>query len=463
MSYALRVYAAIYGHKIAHQDSDSPVRIFYGRRPPAAADSRWFHVPALYRDDEPNTTQPMFTRHCHAGEDFFLRHGLDAATSHPDWLAEIFLWLSSSYETRIVARDSIGRIPYSETVFARQGLSPQKAHASLLMAWMESALFSGQGIEALPKAPSPLPGLQHLVVCSHDIDFYFVSRTAAITRLLKNLLIAVRPYRSTSYFSDNLRMFFQLLAGKRIGDYLPALLEAADVSDFRSTLFVVLRKGHRRDPDYRVDQIAAPLLKAADKTFSVGVHGSYRSVIEDHSLAAEALELSRKIGKKALAGRQHWLRFTRHQDLFAGVKAAGLLADSTLGFPDNVGFRNGASFAFPPYDFQREAPHDFLEIPLVLMDGSLEAASRESRQSPELMANEVLSQSRKRGWGGIALLWHNPLESLSVPVEINRVFWDGANRQKQFCEKWMSVDQFLVAVMDRYQQAGLLSGVQLNQ
>ena len=463
MSYALQVHAAIYGHDIAHQDSDSPIRIFYGRKLPEGSDSRLFHVPALYQEDEPNTKQPVFIRHRHAGEDFFLRCGFDTAASRPDWLAEIFLWLSSSYEAGIAAGDSIGRIPYSDTVFVRQGISPQKPHASLLMAWMESMLFNRRETEALPKAPSPVPGLEHLVVCSHDIDFYFVSRTAAATRLLKNLLIAVRPYRSSSYFFDNLKMSFELLIGKRIGDYLPALLGAADLSDFRSTLFVVPRRGHRRDPDYRVEQIVAPLLNAVEKKFSVGVHGSYRSVIEDRSLAAEARELTQKIGKKPLAGRQHWLRFTRHQDLFAEVEAAGLLADSTLGFPDMVGFRNGASFAFPPYDFQREAPHDFLEIPLVLMDGSLEAASRQLKQSPELLANEVLSESRERGWGGIALLWHNPLESISVPVEINRVFWDGANRQKQFCEKWMSVDQFLAAVVHRYQQAGLLPGVRLNQ
>jgi hypothetical protein len=281
-------------------------------------------------------------------------------------------------------------------------------------------------------------------------------------RLIKNLAIAIRPYRSSSYFIDNLKMCAQLFAGKRIGDYLPALVDAAHKLEFRSTFFVVPRRGDRRDPDYRLDQLAPQLSNAAKDGFSVGVHGSYRSIVEDRSLAAEAGELSKWIGQKPMGGRQHWLRFSKHEDLFAEIVAAGFLADSTLGFADMVGFRNGASFAFPPYDFQRERPHDFLEIPLVVMDGNLESASRELHISPQLLAEEVLAESRKVGWGGIAALWHNPLESLSVPAEINHVFWSCVDKQKEFREKWMSLDEFVKVAIPRYQQAGLLQGVQLN-
>jgi len=386
-----------------------------------------------------------------------LSFGVDARSGRPDWLGELFLWLSGGYETNIHARDGVGRIPYSETVFSRQGISPLKSHASMLMAWLENAVQRGESNEALPKAPSPFPKCEHLVVCSHDVDFYFTNRTTALVRLFKNLGIAVVARQPESQFAETLRLIPQVLGGIQVGHYLPALIEANRQHNVQSTFFAVARRGHRRDPNYRIAQIAPFLQDAAREGFSVGLHGSYGSILEDGSLSEEARLLEGSVGQRPLSGRQHWLRFGRQEDLFGQVAQAGLLADSSLGFPDMPGFRNGASFAFPPYDFSREAPYHFLEIPLVLMDGSLEAASRKSAQPANRLAEDVLEESRTRGWGGVSVLWHNPLEPLSVPSGINDVYWQCAARQKRLSEKWMSVDQFLAAAVPRFQQAGLLS------
>jgi hypothetical protein len=296
------------------------------------------------------------------------------------------------------------------------------------------------------------------VVCSHDIDFYYADRYSTFVRLVKNLAVAVLHYKSRSFLFDNLKMLFALLGGKRIGDYLPALLQAAGGEyDFGSTLFVVTRQGHRRDPNYRLEQIAGELVNAVEKGFSVEVHGSYRSVIEDQTLAEEERALSDCTGRKPLGNRQHWLRFAEHQVLFDAIERAGLLADSTLGFSEAVGFRNGACFAFPPYNFAQERPCNFLEVPLVLMDGGLEAEARVSGTSPEQLAQEVLGESRKYGWGGVSVLWHNPIEPLSVPEKINDVFWKCAKQKETSGEKWVSLEQFLVCCAERYRRAGLLA------
>lgn len=460
--YAFRVFAAIYGHSVVERDSAAAVRCFYGCTQPPEKDARLFHIPALYQDRKLKDGNSALARHNFAGQDFYLSFGIDPGSSRPDWLGELFLWLSSAYEASIQVRDNIGRIPYSQTIFSRQGISPLTAHASLVMAWMENTLRHGNGMEALPTAPCPVSGSEHLVVCSHDIDFYFTDRASNLVRLIKNLGIAVLAHQSWPHFLDTLRLIPQAIAGRRFGHYLPALMEANARQGVRSTFFAGARKGHRRDPNYRLEQIAPCLREASKNGFSIGLHGSYRSIIEDQSLSQEAHSLSESLGQKPLGGRQHWLRFSRHQDLFAEVAQAGLVVDSSLGFPDMVGFRNGASFAFPPYDFDREAPCPFLEIPLVLMDGSLEAASRQLHVPADHLAEKVLEESRTRGWGGIAVLWHNPLEALSVPAEINDVYWRCASRQRRSRERWIGVDQFLAAALPRYQQAGLLQGVRLD-
>jgi len=64
---------------------------------------------------------PAPVKHRFAGEEFPLFYGLDEATKRPDWLAEIFEWLSSSGERISAQRDAIGRIRLSETPFGRYG------------------------------------------------------------------------------------------------------------------------------------------------------------------------------------------------------------------------------------------------------------------------------------------------------------------------------------------------------
>ena len=462
ISYAFRVFAAIYGHRVDENGSAAAVRCFYASTPPHENDAQLLHIPALYQGQPLNYGNCLSLEHCYAGHQFFLSFGVDSLSERPDWLGELFLWLSGGYEANIRARDRVGRIPYSETVFSRQRISCLKPHASLLMAWLENTLRNGRSKEALPKAPSPVPRDEHLVVCSHDIDFHLTNRSSALVRLIKNTGIAVLSQQPRSHLLETLKLIPQVLAGKRVGHYLPALIDANRRHAIQSTFFAVARRGHRRDPNYRIEQIAPFLRDSAREGSSFGLHGSYRSILEDRSLLEEARLLEESVGQKPLSGRQHWLRFGRQEELFAQVAKAGLLADSSLGFPKMVGFRNGTSFAFPPYDFTREAPYDFLEIPLVLMDGSLETASRQLHRPAAQLANDVLDESRAVGWGGVAVLWHNPLEPLSVTSEINDVYWQCAARQKRLSEKWMSVDQFLDAALPRFQQAGLLQEVAIG-
>jgi hypothetical protein len=455
VEYAFRVFAAIYDHPVVlGSDRENTIRCYYGETPPAP-DSQLFHIPALYREDRlEKKNSPLIRRY--SGEDIYLTFGLEPSGARPDWLGEIFLWLSCTYEKNITARDYVGRIPYSEMIFSRERLSPRKPHAAQLMSWFENALQHGNAKEEFPRAPSPVSGSDHLVVCSQDIDFYYLDRWSTVIRLFKNMAAALVFYKSGSYFFDNLKMTGDLLLGKQPGEYLSALRKAGVQHDFASTFFVVPRQAHRRDPNYSLGQIASQLPGGEEIEFSVEVHGSYCSVIEDRTLAEEAQALSRFIGRKPQGNRQHWLRFADHQVLFDEIQRAELIADSTLGFSEEVGFRNGASFAFPPYNFAQEAPYNFLEVPLVLMDGGLEATSRASATSPQKIAEEVLTESRKYGWGGVSVLWHNPMEQLSVPRAVNDVFWKCIKQKDQHREKWMSLQQFLACSIERYQNAGLL-------
>ncbi len=463
ITYAFRVFAAVYGYQVEDSEVDSAdILIAYGTSLDVREDSRVVCVPARYVARLVKTQNQSIMRVRYAREDICLTLGIDEISNNPDWLGEIFQWVSGALEAGITLRDNVGRIPYSETVFAKECISPLKPQASLLMAWLENAIQNGTSMEALQKASSPVRGIEHLVVCSHDLDFYFTNKADALLRLSKNLGIALTLYRSPSFFASNSRMAINLLRGKNIGDYIPTMLDSIEDGGFRSTLFAVADRGHRRDPNYKIQHLAPQLREAVDRGFSVGIHGSYTSVVEKESLAGEIHALEKAAGRRPQGSRQHWLRFDSHEKLQRVLDDSGLAYDSSLGFSEVCGFRNGASFAFPPYDFGHEKPCSYLEIPLVIMDGSLEAMSRALKESPQGIADAILSESRKWGWGGISVLWHNPVEAIQVPANINKVFWQCAENRKRFAEQWMSADQFLSACLTRYQDAGLLKEIRFH-
>src|SRR5262249_40356802 len=150
-------------------------------------------------------------------------------------------------------------------------------HASHCLAWLENELYNPNRVQALPKAPSPFPATEHVVLPSHDIDFYRSSFLSLLIRLAKNLGIAALPYRSWSYFAENLKLLASSMLLRPVGDFLPKLVAAASQHDFCSTLFVVAQGRHRRDPSYRLRDVSARLAEARRSGFSMALHGSYRS------------------------------------------------------------------------------------------------------------------------------------------------------------------------------------------
>ena len=461
MGYAFRVFAAIYGHRVAEGAGDAgTVRCFYGDA--AAGHSARLHIPARYKLRPPQDAAPAPVLTAYAQEEIYLFHGRDRVSGNPDWLGEIFEWLSAADESSVPERDSIGRISYEQSVFARHGISPLRPYASLLMAWFENFVSGPAGVEHLAAAPSPVPDARHLVVSSHDIDFYFTGRGSSLLRIVKNLGVALLVARSYPFFKDSVRQLLRLAGGARVGDFLPTLLQRAVDNGFSSTFFVLARRRHRRDANYTLPQIARRLRSIGQAGSALALHGSYRSIVEDSDLRSEAAALEAESGAWPRGSRQHWLRFDDPAKLFANIESAGLQYDSSWGWAGQLGFRNGAAFAFPPYDFGREEACNFLLIPLVIMDQGLQNARRESPEKPGQLAAGVLDQSRRWGWGGVSVLWHNPVEPLSACDDVNQVFWQQLRGRAERQERWISAEEFIDISLPRFQRAGLLSGRPAN-
>lgn len=111
-----------------------------------------------------------------------------------------------------------------------------------------------------------------------------------------------------------------------------------------------------------------------------------------------------RAGGCELGGRQHLLRWW--PGTWADWEACGLAYDSTVGFSDLPGFRAGTCHPYRPWLIEENREADLLEIPLVLMEGTLFDYMR-------LPLNECLEAfdrllRRCEAVGGVfTLLWHN--------------------------------------------------------
>lgn len=160
------------------------------------------------------------------------------------------------------------------------------------------------------------------------------------------------------------------------------------------------------DPAYDVANPALVHEIAAfrDGGWTLGLHGSWRSWRDGKRLDMERARIETAANAPIRHTRQHWLRFS-WEETWSAQEAAGLSVDSTLGFNNRPGFRNGAALAFQPWDHRGGQAMSLTAIPMILMDSQfydyqlLDADAR--LQAMSRWINEV------RAVGGVATVnWH---------------------------------------------------------
>ena len=154
------------------------------------------------------------------------------------------------------------------------------------------------------------------------------------------------------------------------------------------------------------DRLRARLVEEISETGAeIGLHGSYTTA-DDPTQIERELRVLRGLGARVTGQRYHYLRVDPHRNL-RDVERADLSYDATLGFPDALGFRAGIARPFRPWDVDRDAPMDLVEIPLAVMDVTLA-----ERRYLGLSARRAWPQlERLLDWAAangavFSLLWH---------------------------------------------------------
>jgi peptidoglycan/xylan/chitin deacetylase (PgdA/CDA1 family) len=178
--------------------------------------------------------------------------------------------------------------------------------------------------------------------------------------------------------------------------------------DARSTFFVMAGHGHRADgaaPE-AYDRLRPWLVETlVEAGAEVGLHGSYLAAEDLERLARERAMLAQLEGP-LVGHRYHYLRVDPHRNLVPLVRI-GFHYDTSLGFPDALGFRAGIAHPFRPWDLERDRPSELVEVPLAVMDATLAEDRYEGLSAkaakPRILA--LLDWAAQHG-GGFSILWH---------------------------------------------------------
>lgn len=149
-----------------------------------------------------------------------------------------------------------------------------------------------------------------------------------------------------------------------------------------------------------------------EKGYNIGFHPSYNASSNAQLFNKEKEVLENISEQKIEFCRTHFLRLDFKKS-FQIISNSNIRFDSTLGFPDLIGFRCGTGFEYSLYDFTNEKKSNIREIPLVVMDGS--SLQFQCNENPECFKKDLydfLSQNKFNTH--ITFNFHNSIFDVSL-------------------------------------------------
>jgi len=243
-------------------------------------------------------------------------------------------------------------------------------------------------------------GKKFAVCISHDVDHLFL-RQSGQRKLLNGTKSIFK-----GQWSSGLRYYESLIKEDVCKDYdLRNLLAINDSFSIKSTYYFLSLRNGEEDFNYNLDDIKDQVSAVLNSGNEIGLHGGHEAFNDPQKVSQEKKMLEDSVGIKVQGYRNHFLKF-KIPDTWSNLQQAGFLYDSTLGYPDNVGFRNGMCYPFYPYDIVKNQFLDFIELPLTIMDATLFYYMRLNTEIAFKICKKVIDEIIACQ-GVLTLLWHN--------------------------------------------------------
>jgi peptidoglycan/xylan/chitin deacetylase (PgdA/CDA1 family) len=157
---------------------------------------------------------------------------------------------------------------------------------------------------------------------------------------------------------------------------------------------------------YDIVDMAPEVEEIIDRGWEVGLHGGFTTYLNEQEMREKKERLERVTSRTVLGYRNHYLCF-RVPETWEYLSRVGIKYDSTLGYADCAGFRNGMCHPYNPFNRNTADEIDILEIPLTLMDGTLDNTYMRLGDAEKWDLIKMLIDSVAKCRGVFTLLWHN--------------------------------------------------------
>lgn len=111
------------------------------------------------------------------------------------------------------------------------------------------------------------------------------------------------------------------------------------------------------------------LMHRIGQRYKTGLHPSYLSHRDEHTLSHERQMVQINTGKETTCSRQHYIKFTL-PETYERLIAAGITDDYSMGYASANGFRAGTSQSFPWYNLKTEQATNLRIHPFTFMDAT---------------------------------------------------------------------------------------------
>jgi hypothetical protein len=290
-------------------------------------------------------------------------------------------------------RDEYQRFTFSRSKWAHVYVNKPRinSYAQTLLKW----------IEEIYDLSIPSKG-QFTAVLTHDIDSpYFYGRLRTELSEIYNGVIARGKY---ARFSD-LVNYLACLLGMQSDphDTFFYMQEHEGKRGISATYFINLSKDSTWGLDW--EKYSRTLKKIHGDGNEIALHPGFNSYSDREMILHERNGVEALSGATINGARNHFLRF-KNPECYYALSSLGLSYDATVGYPDREGFKAGICTPYKPFDIQRREQIDIMEIPLVVMDGTLH---NYRKQSPETAQStiETLIEHVSSCAGVITFDWHN--------------------------------------------------------
>ena len=182
------------------------------------------------------------------------------------------------------------------------------------------------------------------------------------------------------------------------------IIKLEEKYDAKSSFYFIATE---KDPvrfRYNIEDIESELGFIVDSGWEVGLHGGYYAYNCFDTILKEKNRLEKVLGKDVIGYRNHYLRFDM-LNTWELLAKAGFKYDTTFGYNDMVGFRNGMCHPFKPFNLNLNKEINILEIPLIVMDGALFSSCSSIEHAWDMTKNLIDTVEKYNGI--LTILWHN--------------------------------------------------------